>query len=201
MGAPPKGKEATDAQVAARIKLGEQNRKRRKHGHYVGQDERGSIYRAPCGHEVRSPNARACRPCLAAKRRPGVNEFVGRDDRGWSWFRGECGHLVHGARTKMCRKCRIAAWDRTAKRTELGGWKSNPYQRVTGVGMVKEHRVIAEQTLGRKLKPNEVVHHINMDKTDNRRCNLLICTKDYHRLLHYRMQLATANRIRAQQGA
>lgn len=47
-----------------------------------------------------------------------------------------------------------------------------------------EHRVLLEQALGRKLRPDEQVHHINGDKKDNRIENLQIVTCSEHVLLH-----------------
>lgn len=36
------------------------------------------------------------------------------------------------------------------------------------------HRVIVEEVIGRKLKPTEIVHHINGDRHDNRLVNLML---------------------------
>jgi hypothetical protein len=45
---------------------------------------------------------------------------------------------------------------------------------------VREHILIAENSLGRTLNKGEVVHHINADKLDNRLENLYLMPKREH---------------------
>lgn len=49
---------------------------------------------------------------------------------------------------------------------------------------VLEHRVIMENHLGRLLNEDEVVHHINGDKKDNRLDNLEVLSRKEHAKLH-----------------
>jgi len=48
-----------------------------------------------------------------------------------------------------------------------------------------EHRIIAEEALGRPIPAKAVIHHVDEDKHNNCPTNLVICpTREYHAHLH-----------------
>lgn len=81
-------------------------------------------------------------------------------------------------------KCRNTGNSRTSVHRRAAN------QRGTGTkGYVKElgrhqHRVVAEQKLGRALLPGEIVHHLDGDKKNNDPANLAVMTQGEHMRTH-----------------
>ena len=101
-----------------------------------------------------------CRSCAAQEiRRCGENH--------WNW-RG--GTTLHGAGYM---KVSISA-------------DSPFYPMVNNDGYVLEHRLVMAQHLDRCLEPNEIVHHTNGIKSDNRIENLMLATRTEHATNHGR---------------
>ena len=111
-----------------------------------------------------------------------------------------CYH-AHSARG-LC-DMHYSRWRRTGKTESsrssngAGNIDAHGYRRIsTERGRVKEHRQVMGKILGRPLRRNEDVHHINGDRADNRPRNLKVMTRSQHLKIH-RVSRAHKNQRRA----
>lgn len=93
-----------------------------------------------------------------------------------------------GARTGA-HHCRYKGWHVNTQGYKLILKPNHPNSNKQGY--VREHIIIAEKTIGRYLAKEEITHHINHKKTDNRPSNLYVFSNasghnKYHRLLEFK---------------
>ena len=92
-------------------------------------------------------------------------------------------------RARFCSyKCRHLVLRRENHPNWTGGRRVDKLGYVTvnvdGRGRVREHRLVAEQILGRPLQPREQVHHRNGNRLDNKPENLVVLTDEEHARAH-----------------
>lgn len=103
-----------------------------------------------------------------------------------------CGKKFETTRNKFC--C-VECVNQYRKESGImkrdGYWFENGYKVIylDGDNYIKEHIQIMEKHIGRKLNADEVVHHINENKTDNRLENLKLMTRSEHSRLHRKLEL------------
>jgi hypothetical protein len=87
-----------------------------------------------------------------------------------------------------CHQCTVVEYLRAAEITLIPTKRrrKHPYkQRIDDDGQnIQDHRYVMEKHLGRKLTPDEHVHHLDEVKDNNALTNLIVLSKSDHHKLH-----------------
>lgn len=94
--------------------------------------------------------------------------------------------LIRAKRVFCSMACQRLSFKINPPQKKNGYWLENGYKVLyTGNGNgIKEHIQVMENSIGRKLAPNETVHHLNRIKLDNRIENLQLLTREEHQRKH-----------------
>lgn len=110
-----------------------------------------------------------------------------------------CGKTFYATRGKFCSQ-ECACEYRSKNYKDHKTYSENGYlvkyeKGYNKKGNVKVHRAIMEEHLGRKLSPDEVVHHIDGNKKNNDISNLKVMTRGEHSRLHREKELAEGKKL------
>jgi len=107
------------------------------------------------------------------------------------WIKGQSIHFIHGHNGRGANHYN---W-KGGKKLSYGYiyiWKPN-HPKACSDGYVLEHILVTEKVLGKPLPKGAEIHHVNENRSDNRKENLVICQdRAYHFLLHRRTRALKA---------
>lgn len=102
-------------------------------------------------------------------------------------------HKCHIKENNFCSRECYAEWEKQNCVGEKSPrYKGGIYHSTLGYTFLRqpdktykaEHRIVAEKIIGRKLQENEVVHHIDGNKQNNSKENLVVITRGEHAKIH-----------------
>lgn len=86
-------------------------------------------------------------------------------------------------------------WKRSRPRKVTTGKSGYRYIWLSDGSGKREHIFLMEQSIGRKLAPNECVHHIDGNRANNSLDNLQLLTRGEHSRLHREKDLASGKKL------
>lgn len=110
----------------------------------------------------------------------------------------QCGKTFKTTRNKFCcKECAVKFMKINKINKKNGFWYENGYKvlYVEGDKSIKEHIKVMQDFIGREINKNEIVHHINEIKDDNRLENLQLMTKGEHSSLHRKKEIENGKKL------
>ena len=98
------------------------------------------------------------------------------------WNKNMCGiHLSPATEFRGGQKPPNWKGGRIIQKGYINVWKPD-HPNASLVGYILEHRLVMESKIGRLLKPNEIVHHIDGNRLNNDPTNLCLTTRGKHQM-------------------